>query len=1348
MTQYVISTSGMVRWFIALGTVAAMLAALLAAPGESLAGDPCAGVPTVDGRNLPTKYQGSPSATQDNPTGFGDATPPSEEPTEGNEIDRLYVRNDATHLYIGITGNTEREDALENTILVFIDNGANGGTAVLNTSGFTGGSNALKNLSGVTLDFAPEYALAVWMNGTTPTAFLHDLTNPTDAGVALTLGTHFAVDNNNLAGVNGEPANDPLQQQVNAATATLGFEFKIELLQLNLTGTSTIGIQALLANGGGFISNQSLPPLRPTQGSIGGGVGCVGVHDPMADPPSIIDFATFTGDQFATVQLSVGSTPPAIDGVNIPADYGAGALIATQNNYTCFGDAAPFSPLPTQGSELDRLFVRNDFSKLYIGVTGNIPVFEDFNNTLIIFIDRPDDGDPGSQLLFTSSLLGGSGALQGMDGVTLDNGFAPEYAIQYWRGGNQHNAFIEDLRFDSDIPLEFSVDTARHTNLAVNAFSADLSNILGVNDISGDDPIRQEIKAVTAISGVQFSVRLASLGIQPTDEIKIAAAIVSGSGFISNQWLPPLNPTQTPPATGSAAFSDAPLPLAIPDNNPAGATDNRSPTFAGINRITDLNVSVNITHPQVNNLTVTLTHVDSGRSVVLWNPSSGAGANLNVTFDSEGGGGTVLPAETLLTMNGVDPNGPWSLKVVDSVAGDVGSLVSWTLHVEEYEGGNVGCLGIHDAFENPIDLSTNPLTPGNQFATITLSPTGIPASTPTNTLFTGQNIPKVYDGTTPQQGGGTLPAIPAAAVQNNYTCFGDAVEAPPQNLPGSELDRIFVSNTADRIRVALTGNLEGNGNAFVVLLDTLAGGAGTITGQTAPPSAITGFNNVILDAGFTPDYACVVQRNNEPNTNEYSVFLKNLATNTTRSIGRLTRNSGSGVLADPIPNANGSEMNQLFIQDDASHVYLGVTGNLEANGNAYVLFLKTGAGGPSNILDTNYVGFPQVLRNLNGDTLDAGFNPNYAIVMTRSGGNYTAQLVDLTDTTPPLTVTALTFTQTVGPNTFFGDNSNSSGVTSSNCPTTTPEEQELNAATSFRGVQFAIDRASIGSPAGAIEVGAALVGGSGFWSNQTLPPLGGCQANLGDNANLNGGTAPGNQFLAYTLGTNPASPTQFTPSNIPSVMGTALATQNNHTGFGDAVAPNPGNANCLQVAFDDTNILGVTGGSLNSQTCLSQGGSAAGATLAEKGMEFDIPMVDVGLTPPSLGTQIKVLAVLTGSTGYFSNQLLPPLNRGNAWNLGFIGTQPPCDRWSGNLSDNAVAPGQQWLGHTIVPACSNIPGDINGDSVKNQADIDAFVGVLLGTNTNPCDVSKSDLNADLTRNGLDIRPFITAFLAP
>jgi subtilisin-like proprotein convertase family protein len=1324
---------------------------------------PCDGVPPIDGRNIPTHYSGFPSATQDNPTGFGDATPPSTADTEGSELDRMYIRNDATKLYIGITGNTERDDVLDNTIVVFIDVDAGATPTALNTSGFTGGSLGLKNLSGVTLDFDPDYALAFWNTGTTPHAVLHNLANATDAGTVLTLGTQFAIDDTNLAGVNGEPANDPLQQQTNATTATKGLEFSIDLAPLGLVSTSTIRVQALLINGAGYISNQSLPPLNPTAGNAGGGVACVGIHNPAGDPPVVIDFGTFTGNQFAAVTLSgSGTAPPAIDGVNIPADYTAAALVSTQNNYTCFGDAAPFSPLPAAGSELDRLWVRNDFSKMYIGVTGNIPVFPDFNNTLLIFVDVP--GDNGSNVLLTSTLIGGSGALQGMDGVTLDPGFAPEYCIEYWRGNNQHNAIIEDLNFDSDIPLEFTIDTARHTNLAVNAFSADLSNILGINDISGDDPIRQEVKALTAITGMQFSIRLASLGISETAQVKLGALIVSGVGFISNQSLPPLNPTILPPVTGSASFSNAPLPLAIPDNNPTGASDPRTVSIPAIDRITDVNVTVSITHPQVNNLTVTLTHVDSGRSVVLWNPASGSGANLNVTFDSEGGGGTVLPAETLLTLNGIDPNGPWVMKVVDSVTGNTGTLNSWSLQVTEYTGGNIACLGEHDSIDNPLDFGTNTNTPGNQYLTVTLAPTGTPSSTPTNNLFSGGNIPKVYDGTTPATGGGTLAAVPALSVQNNYTCFGDAVQAPPQNLPGSEMDKLFVTNSAGRLKVAITGNLENNGNAYVLLLDTLAGGSGTITAQTAPPSAITGFNNVQFDTPFTPDYAVVVQRNNEPNTQEYSVFLKNIATNSTRSIGRLTRNSGSGVLSDPIPNGNGSELDQLFIQNDVDNLYVGVTGNLESNGNGYIIFLQTGAGG-SNPVNTNISPLPTILRNINGDTLDAAITPNWAVVMTRAGGTYSAQLVDLTDVTAPGTMTALTLQNTIGANTFFGDNSNSAGVNSNFtsdppapplppiCPDD-PVQQAINAATASRGVQFAISRASIGvtgpgADGTAIKVSVVCVGGSGYWSNQTLPSLGGCQRNLGDGASLQSANAPGDQFLSYTLATSGsyAAPGSFNGTNISSVMGAPKATQNNFTQFGDATAPNPGNANCIQVALDDTNILGVTGNSVNAQTCQTVGGSVVGAASAQTGMEFDIPLTDIGLTPPSLGTQIRLLAVLTGSGGYFSNQLLPGLGTGNSWNLGTIAVNPPCDRWSGNLA-SATYPGNQWLGYTITTPCSNIPGDINGDGVKTSADVTAFVGVLLGTNTIPCDVSKSEFVIDGLRNGKDIAGFIPAYLAP
>ncbi len=379
-------------------------------PGAALAQD-CSGLPPIDGRNLPTKFAGGVSVLQDNPTGFGDVTPPNPQDSEGNELDQLFLANDMNNLYIGITGNTEREDELQNTVLVFIDIGEQGGTALLSTAsgssccqthpapggcddsicqacvcaieplccgpmeewsqacvdlafsdclgscpcGAQSTSSALRGMDGVTLDFAPEFAVAVWNEAGAQTGLLIDLRNPpTTPGTILIEGIEFAADNSNLLGVNDEPAIGPLQQQINAATATTGFEFALPLTMLGITGNDTVNVQALIAGGSGYLSNQSLPPLAETVGNSGGGVNCVGNHDPLAVPPNVVDFgdeSTFPGPQHVTYVLDPAGTAPGgqLDGADIPDDYGVSA-VSTQNNYTCFGDAAPFSPFATNGS--------------------------------------------------------------------------------------------------------------------------------------------------------------------------------------------------------------------------------------------------------------------------------------------------------------------------------------------------------------------------------------------------------------------------------------------------------------------------------------------------------------------------------------------------------------------------------------------------------------------------------------------------------------------------------------------------------------------------------------------------------------------------------------------------------------------------------------------------------------------------------------------------------------------------------------------------------------------------------------------------------------------------------------
>lgn len=55
-------------------------------------------------------------------------------------------------------------------------------------------------------------------------------------------------------------------------------------------------------------------------------------------------------------------------------------------------------------------------------------------------------------------------------------------------------------------------------------------------------------------------------------------------------------------------------------------------------------------------------------------------------------------------------------------------------------------------------------------------------------------------------------------------------------------------------------------------------------------------------------------------------------------------------------------------------------------------------------------------------------------------------------------------------------------------------------------------------------------------------------------------------------------------------------------------------------------------------------------------------------------------------------------------------------------------------------------GDINGDFVYDMNDVPLFVGVMLGSNTDPIHMLRSDMNGDLIVNGADIEPFLGVLL--
>jgi subtilisin-like proprotein convertase family protein len=109
----------------------------------------------------------------------------------------------------------------------------------------------------------------------------------------------------------------------------------------------------------------------------------------------------------------------------------------------------------------------------------------------------------------------------------------------------------------------------------------------------------------------------------------------------------------------------------IPDNNPAGIE--RTLNVAESGQIQDLEVSVDITHTYIGDLTVTLVS-PAGTQAVLHNRTGGSQDNLVSTF-------RFADTPSLQALHGQSLQGAWKLRVADLEAADVGKLNRWGLKI-------------------------------------------------------------------------------------------------------------------------------------------------------------------------------------------------------------------------------------------------------------------------------------------------------------------------------------------------------------------------------------------------------------------------------------------------------------------------------------------------------------------------------------------------------------------------------------------------------------------------------------------------------------------------------------------
>jgi subtilisin-like proprotein convertase family protein len=147
-----------------------------------------------------------------------------------------------------------------------------------------------------------------------------------------------------------------------------------------------------------------------------------------------------------------------------------------------------------------------------------------------------------------------------------------------------------------------------------------------------------------------------------------------------------------PSCTPTTTTFDAPDPLAIPD---AGAQVASGVTVSGAGSyVSHVEVTTNFAHTFPADLDVVLESPD-GRVVELTTDNAGSNDNaFNGTRWDDGSPAvtdfvyainvpvaTLAPEQSLSNFEGGQANGLWQLKVTDDLAGDVGTLNGWSLHL-------------------------------------------------------------------------------------------------------------------------------------------------------------------------------------------------------------------------------------------------------------------------------------------------------------------------------------------------------------------------------------------------------------------------------------------------------------------------------------------------------------------------------------------------------------------------------------------------------------------------------------------------------------------------------------------
>ena len=328
-------------------------------------------------------------------------------------------------------------------------------------------------------------------------------------------------------------------------------------------------------------------------------------------------------------------------------------------------------------------------------IDGGTIVYEAFNNTL----------NSGATALFTFA----TPADLSMPGYT--------YSIDSWTYHPQDSDPLNDRitkqvtnMYQNDLGISAITAPVSGNNLGNETITVLIENFGGLSQsnfyvsytLNGGTPVTEQV-AGTLNSGASMLYSFATQG-DFSDYIdhnlQVTTSLV-GDGNIYND-------SQTTIITNSSC-STVSNTTAQTINPNAGSVVNSIINIPYNKTITDVNVTINITHGRDADLDVFLMSPD-GLQVALTMGNGGLGQNyINTTFDDEASmpisvgiapfTGSYIPNQNLSVFDGLATQGDWTLSIIDNVNGYGGTLTSWDLSLC-YDPN----VGIYDNTINSDDL--------------------------------------------------------------------------------------------------------------------------------------------------------------------------------------------------------------------------------------------------------------------------------------------------------------------------------------------------------------------------------------------------------------------------------------------------------------------------------------------------------------------------------------------------------------------------------------------------------------------------------------------------------------------